>query len=96
MKKFEKNKLLTPKKIENEIYISRKRKNIEKFYFERAYELIYDKNFKEIYICGLGSCVNFAVRTALLISNSIPGVKVDKIDTQTVNYLDEYKDENNV
>lgn len=50
-------------------------------------------NYKEIYICGLGSCVNVAVKVALFIVESLPNLAIEKIDTETITHVDDYKDE---
>ena len=88
--KFIKNKVFSNKIKENEIFISRKRKNLEKFYYSRAHDLIFENNCKEIFVCGLGSCLNYAVSLALLIAENIPQVKIDKIETSSVNHVDDY------
>jgi hypothetical protein len=80
-------------------FISRKRKyknskgGIEKFYYQRAHFLIFDKHYKEIFICGLGACLNLAVSTALTLCECIPKLKVENISTETVNHFDDYIDE---
>jgi hypothetical protein len=86
-----KNKVYSSKKKENEIYVSRKRKNIEKFYYKRAEELLICKNFKEIFICGLGACLNHAVKISLIVVDCIPNTKIEEIDTKTISHLDEFK-----
>jgi DNA-binding protein len=75
---------------ENEIYISRKRINFEKFYYERAYELIYHKKYKEVKICGLGACLNKAIKVALKIQEALPNIKIGEIITSTVTHVDDY------
>ena len=86
-----KKKIVKINKI-NEIYISRKRKekNIKKFYYSRALELFNDKDYKEIFICGIGACVNDAIRIALFISDAMPSVKIGEIKTDTINHFDEF------
>ena len=44
-----KHKVYSEKKKENEIFISRKRKNPEKFYADRGFELFNNKNYEEIF-----------------------------------------------
>ena len=82
--------------IENKIFVSlkRKSKNINQFYYKRVKELINDKKYKEIYICGIGVCVNEAIKISLFITELIPDLKVDEIKTSTVNHFDEYIDIN--
>ena len=77
---------------ENKIYISlkRKSKNINQFYYKRVQELINEKNYKEIYICGIGACVNEAIKISLYIINLIPQLKIAVIKTDTINHYDEY------
>ena len=91
-----KNKIISNKKFENEIFISRKRKNPTKFYYERAYDLFFKLNFKDIYLYGLGSCVNLAVKTALIIIENIPNLKIELIETKTINHVDEFIDKNDM
>ena len=81
---------------ENKIFVSlkRKSKNINQFYYKRVKELINDKKYKEIYICGIGACVNEAIKISLFITEVIPNLKVDEIKTSTVNHFDEYIDIN--
>ena len=81
---------------ENKIYISlkRKSKNINQFYYKRVKELISEKKYKEIYICGIGACVNEAIKISLFITELIPNLKIDEIKTNTVNHFDEYIDIN--
>ena len=81
---------------ENKIYISLKRKknNIKEFYYKRVKELINDKKYKEVYICGIGASVNEAIKISLFITELIPDLKVDEIKTSTVNHFDEYIDIN--
>ncbi len=81
---------------ENKIFVSlkRKSKNINQFYYKRVKELINDKKYKEIYICGIGACVNEAIKISLFITELIPDLKVDEIKTSTVNHFDEYIDIN--
>ena len=77
---------------ENKIFVSlkRKSKNINQFYYKRVKELISDKKYKEIYICGIGACVNEAIKISLFITELMPELKVDEIKTSTVNHFDEY------
>jgi hypothetical protein len=89
--KFVKNKVYSKKINQNEIFISRKRKNVEKFYYERAYELFYKLGFKEIFIYGLGACVNYAAKLSLHLVENLPNLKIDKIETETINHIDDYK-----
>ena len=81
---------------ENKIYISlkRKSKNINQFYYKRVKELINEKKYKEIYLCGIGACVNEAIKISLFITELIPNLKIDEIKTSTVNHFDEYIDIN--
>lgn len=77
---------------ENKIYISlkRKSKNICQFYYKRVQELINDKQYKEIYICGIGACVNEAIKVANFVVELLPQLKVADIKTDTINHFDEY------
>ena len=81
---------------ENRIFISlkRKSKNINQFYYNRIKELIKDKNYKEVYICGIGACVNEAIKVSLYVTDLIPQLKVSSIKTDTINHFDEYVDVN--
>jgi hypothetical protein len=81
---------------ENRIFISlkRKSKNINQFYYNRIKELINDKNFKELNICGIGACVNEAIKVSLYVTDLIPQLKVSSIKTDTINHFDEYVDVN--
>ena len=81
---------------ENRIFISlkRKSKNINHFYYNRIKELINDKNYKEVYICGIGACVNEAIKVSLYVTDLIPQLKVSSIKTDTINHFDEYVDVN--
>ena len=81
---------------ENKIFISlkRKSKNINQFYYNRVKELINDKKYKEIYICGIGACVNEAIKISLFIIELIPNLKITEIKTNTINHFDEYIDIN--
>lgn len=89
-----KNKIHSEKKKENEIYISAKKRNYVKMYFERAYELFQNKNYKEIFIYGLGICVSSAVNLSLTIIDGISCLKINKIDTETKNSIDDVIGEN--
>ena len=82
--------------VENNIYISlkRKSKNINQFYYKRVQELINDKKYKEVYICGIGACVNEAIKVSLFIVDLIPELKVSHIETDTISHFDEYIDIN--
>ncbi len=93
--KFVKNKILPKNNQENEIYISKKRNNIQKFYFERAYELFNKMNYKEIYVCGLGACVNHAVKVALTIIDGLNNISIENVETKSINHTDEYIDTSN-
>ena len=77
---------------ENNIFISlkRKSKNISQFYYKRVQELINDKNYKEVYINGIGACVNEAIKICLYIIDLIPQLKISLIKTNTINHFDEY------
>ena len=77
---------------ENKIYISlkRKSKSLNQFYYKRAKELINDKKYKEIYICGIGACVNEAIKVVLFIIELMPNLKIDEIKTDTISHFDEY------
>ncbi len=90
-----KNKIYSNKKNENEIYISSKKRNFTKMYFDRAYELLINKNNREIFIYGLGVCVTPAVNLSLIILEGITNIKINKIETQTVNTFDEFVNEEN-
>ena len=81
---------------ENKIFISLKRKsqNINQFYYKRIQELISDKNYKEVFICGIGACVNEAIKVSLYVTDLIPKLKVSSIKTDTINHFDEYVDAN--
>ena len=81
---------------ENKIFISlkRKSKNINQFYYKRIQELINEKNYKEVYICGIGACVNEAIKVSLYVTDLIPQLKVSSIKTDTINHFDEYIDVN--
>ena len=81
---------------ENKIFISlkRKSKNINQFYYKRIQELINDKNYKEVYLCGIGACVNEAIKISLYVTDLIPQLKVSSIKTDTINHFDEYVDVN--
>ena len=81
---------------ENKIFISlkRKSKNINQFYYKRIQELINEKNYKEVYICGIGACVNEAIKVSLYVTDLIPQLKVSSIKTDTINHFDEYVDVN--
>lgn len=81
---------------ENKIFISlkRKSKNIYQFYYKRVQELINNKNYKEVYLCGIGACVNEAIKISLYIVDLIPQLKVSSIKTDTINHFDEYIDIN--
>ena len=98
--KFNKNKVHSKKAKENEIFISKKRsykskdsKSLEKFYYQRAHSLIFDKHFKELFVCGLGACLNLAVKTALTLTQCIPSLYVENVTTETVTHVDDYLDE---
>lgn len=99
-RKFVKAKLQRNDNKLNEIFISRKRKesNVEKFYYKRAYELFYNMGYNELFICGLGANVNKAIKVALFITEALPKAKIDLIQTETVNHIDEYinEEDNNV
>ena len=73
-------------------FLKRKSKNINQFYYKRVQELINDKKYKEIYICGIGACVNEAIKVSLYIVDLIPSLKVSTIKTDTINHFDEYID----
>ena len=53
-------------------------------------ELINDKNYKEVYINGIGACVNEAIKICLYIIDLIPQLKISLIKTNTINHFDEY------
>ena len=92
--KFKKHKVFTQKQPLNEIFISRKRKNPEKFYSERAYELFNSTNssYKEVYICGLGACTSIAVSASLNLIDISTNLKIEGIETETVEQVDDYVD----
>ena len=79
----------------NEIYISRKRKkkNIKQFYYSRALELFNNKRYKEIFICGIGACVNEAIKISLFITEAMPSIQLGEINTETINHFDEFVNE---
>ena len=79
---------------ENKIFISlkRKSKNINQFYYKRVQELINEKKYKEVYICGIGACVNEAIKISQFIIDLIPQLKISNINTDTINHFDEYID----
>ena len=81
---------------ENKIFVSlkRKSKNINQFYYKRVKELINDKKYKDIYICGIGACVNEAIKISLFVTELIPNLKVSEIKISTINHFDEYIDTN--
>ena len=81
---------------ENKIFISlkRKSKNINQFYYKRVQELINNKNYKDVYICGIGACVNEAIKVSLFIVDLIPQLKISSINTDTISHFDEYIDIN--
>jgi hypothetical protein len=87
---MQKTKILTPKCNMNEIFISSKRNSPEKFYYKRAYKLFLDDNLKEIFICGLGSCVNKAIKTALFITESISNTSISSVETSTITQTDTF------
>ena len=64
-------------------------------YFNRAYDLIYNKNYREIIIFGLGSCLNSAIILSLTIMDGIPNLKIASIETNTINMIDDFIDEDN-
>lgn len=81
----------SPKK--NEIYISHKRHphlNLQKFYFSRIDKLFNTFHYKEIYIYGLGSCVNDAIRIALFAKETLPSLNIESITSDTISLFDEY------
>ena len=51
------------------------------------------KNYNEIYICGIGACVNEAIKVALFIIEAIPSVEQSNIITDTISHFDEYINE---
>lgn len=79
----------------NEIYISRKRKkkNIKKFYYTRALKLFNDQGYKKIYLCGIGACVNEAIKISLFIKEAMPSIEIGEIITETINHFDEFVNE---
>jgi hypothetical protein len=77
----------------NEIYISRKRHpklNLQKFYFNRIDKLFNTLNYKEIYLYGLGACVNDAIRVALFTKETLPSINIKSITSDTIPLYDEY------
>jgi hypothetical protein len=54
--------------------------------------MFYKQSFKEIYICGLGSCLNSAVKIALNIIDICSNVSIDKVETESIILQDDYKD----
>ena len=77
----------------NEIYISRKRHpklNLQKFYFNRIDKLFNTLNYKEIYLYGLGACVNDAIRVALFAKETLPSINIKSITSDTIPLYDEY------
>jgi hypothetical protein len=80
---------------ENKIFVSlkRKSKNINQFYYKRVKELINDKKYKEIYICGIGACVNEAIKISIFITEAMPNIIIDNINTETITHFDEYLNE---
>jgi DNA-binding protein len=89
--KMVKNTIYNKKK-DNEIYISNKRVQCEKFYYKRAYKLIYESNVREIVIYGLGACISKAVRTALFITDCLPKLIIGSVETDTIKPVDDYHD----
>ena len=81
--------------LKNEIFISSKRKinNINQFYFKRASKLFNDLKYNEIFICGLGSCVNEAIKISIFITEAMPNIIIDNINTETILHFDEYLNE---
>jgi len=64
-------------------------------YYDRAFELFQNKNYKEIFIYGLGICVSSAVNISLKIIDGISNLKINKIESQTINTYDYLIDEEN-
>ena len=92
---FKKHKVFSEKKPENEIFISRKRKNPDKFYSDRAFQLFNKLNYKEVYMCGLGACVSLAVSASLNLMDITNDLKIEDITTSTVKHVDDYIDIDN-
>lgn len=89
--KLIKHKILAKPKV-NEIMISRKRKknNLNQFYFKRANKLFTNFDFKEIFVSGMGACVNEAISLSLFIVDAMPNVSIGAISSSTVTHYDEY------
>ena len=87
---FKKNRVFYEKPGFNEIFISKLKRNPEKIYLERGLELFKNPSIDYIYICGLGSCVSLAVKIALKLSDILPNIIIDKMDTFTVTHNDDY------
>ena len=79
---------------DNKIYISLKSRkiNLNKFYLKRVEKLINEKKMTRFFVCGLGACVNFAVKFALFCVESNKELRIGKITTSTVGFRDEFLD----
>lgn len=93
-KLFKKNKVLCEKPKFNEIFISRSKRNPEKIYLERGLELFKTHSVDEVFVSGLGSCLSLAVRISLKITDILPSVRIEEINTSTITHNDDYIDIN--
>ena len=87
---FKKNRVFCEKPQSYEIFISKLKKNPEKIYLERGLELFRNLSVDEIYVCGLGACVTLAVKIALKVTDILPSVVIEKIETSTITQNDDY------
>jgi hypothetical protein len=53
-------------------------------YFKRAYELLNEKNYSQIFINGLGISTKSAVNISLIILDKISNLKIKNIETSTI------------
>lgn len=58
-------------------------------YYDRAFELLNTKNYREILIYGLGTCINSAVNLSLIIVDGMSNLEINKIETKTIDTIDD-------
>jgi hypothetical protein len=69
---------------ENEVLISSDKSSFFELYFNRAYDLLIEKNYNHIYIKGLGATSKSAINISLIILDKISNLKIKNIETSTI------------
>jgi hypothetical protein len=76
--------------LKNDVYINRKRNNLnlKEFYAKRVKLLFNDEKFENVNIYGLGACVHEALLTSVYIVKSYSNIEIKEITSDTVDIED--------